>query len=58
MTFLWPVISNVITSNAQVYGQCHWQWEGGGEILSFTRALRANAVAKAGFLSPLKLMEY
>ena len=29
--------------------------EGGGEILSFTRALRANPVAKAGSLSPLKV---
>ncbi len=37
--------------------------EEGGEILSFTRALpvrakSANPVAKAGSLSPLKLMEY
>ncbi len=34
--------------------------EGGGGILSFTRALRVNPLAKAGSLrlSPLKLMEY
>jgi hypothetical protein len=32
--------------------------EGGGEILSFTRVLRGKPVAKAGSLSPLKLMEY
>ena len=37
--------------------QAGWR-EGGGEIISFTRALRANPVAKSGSLSHLKLMEY
>jgi hypothetical protein len=50
-----PNVAGVVKSA----GVAEWSSRGReGAILSFTRALRANPVAKAGSLSPLKLIEY